>query len=272
MSSTLAFTKMHGLGNDFVVIDDLFGSTNAEKLLDDNLARRLCDRRFGIGADQILWIRKSSANDAIMEIVNADGSRAEMCGNGIRAVALYMDRRSKNRKPEYAIETLGGLIRVRMEGDDVAVDMGKPGLGQGLPKAGERILAGGKEFRFYEVSMGNPHAVIFVPDVLAFPVEEFGPKIENHERFPKRTNVEFVQLPSRGLLVVRVWERGAGITLACGTGACASAVAAIATGQAENSLKVRLPGGDLKIEWQGPGYSVLMTGPATEVFSGQFKI
>lgn len=268
------FTKMHGLGNDFVVVEDQPGfSLTPEK------AALICDRRFGIGADQILWLRRphDAGSDTRMEIWNADGSTAEMCGNGIRAVALFIDRRATPRKPEYRIETLAGVKTVWMRGDRVRVDMGAPALGPGgagVPDGGEPVdLPGRSEMlRFFEVSMGNPHAVFFVEDVARFAVEQFGPLVEKHSRFPKRTNVEFVQVENDSTIRVRVWERGAGITLACGTGACASAVAALATGRVRGPVRVRLPGGDLEIDWAGPGQSVFMTGPAVEVFSGEAEV
>ncbi len=261
---------MHGLGNDFIVIDDLSGTP---KIISPELAKKMCDRRFGIGADQILWLKKplDTHLDARMEILNADGSSAEMCGNGIRAVAIYLRDHVQNagtRKTDYAIETLAGVIRVLFRGDDVEVDMGSPRLGKGCEQGGELIEIEGQMFRFFEVSMGNPHAVIFIEDLDAVPLEKIGPLIECHPRFPGKTNVEFVQVVDAHTIRVRVWERGAGITLACGTGACAAAVAALQVGQVKNPVLVQLPGGTLRISWSGA--TVTMTGPATEVFSGVY--
>jgi len=268
----LPFTKMQGLGNDFIVIDDIGPKPATQTPLTADFARKICDRRFGVGADQILWLRKpqNPSTDVRMEILNADGSEAEMCGNGIRAVALYLNQHGINKKLEYGVETLAGLLTVRIQGQEVLVDMGKPGLGAGFSQEGEPIQIQGKEFRFYEVSMGNPHAVFFVKNVAEFPVEELGPIVEKHPRFPKRTNVEFVEVQNPNSIQVRVWERGAGITLACGTGACAAAVASLATGKTQGVVDVHLPGGKLRISWAGNMNPVMMEGPAQEVFRGVF--
>jgi diaminopimelate epimerase len=286
--ATLPFVKMQGLGNDFIVIDGL--SVTRPKLLEQikllkpEFARRICDRRFGIGADQILWIRppKSKKAMARMEVINADGSIAEMCGNGIRAVALYLDelkaKKASGRAARakiYSIETLAGILSVEVSGEQVRVDMGCPKFGSSTESAWngpENLQIDGKSISFYEVSMGNPHAVILVENLASYPVEREGGLIEMHPRFPKRTNVEFVQVVNRGKVIVKVWERGAGLTLACGTGACASAVAAIAARKVKNSVEVHLPGGPLLIEWSGdPRHSVFMTGPAQEVFRGAIQ-
>ena len=269
----LKFTKMQGLGNDFIVIDDLLKSVTKGILFSPQDAVKICDRRFGVGADQILWLKKSKSSecDARMEILNADGSWAEMCGNGIRAVALYLKTYAQNKQDGYRIETPAGIKRVQVVGDEIQVDMGAP-VFAGRELQAETIQVLDRPFEFYSVSMGNPHAVIFVEDLKSFPVETYGPQIETHSRFPKRTNVEFVQITDPHSLRVRVWERGAGVTLACGTGACASAVAALATQRVRGVLKVSLPGGDLKISWAGPNHSVLMQGPATEVFQGIFYL
>lgn len=260
----LKFVKMQGIGNDFVVVQ-------GEVPMTAELARKVCDRRFGVGADQILWIKPAQDRakaDLRMEILNADGSEAEMCGNGIRAVALYVDKRARQKKPQYRIETLAGVKTVTVKGQNVLVDMGPPKLGKGFPK-GEALEVAGRKLTFFEVSMGNPHAVFFDD---ASSIEELGPQIENHPRFPERTNVEFVTVESPSSIRVRVWERGAGITLACGTGACASAVATLATERAQGTLKVQLPGGDLAIGWAGGESSVMMEGPAREVFTGEFEL
>jgi diaminopimelate epimerase len=282
----IPFVKMHGLGNDFIVIDDfgVAGMARVTTPLDGASAVRLCDRRFGIGADQILWLKaaQDSSADVRMEILNSDGSVAEMCGNGIRAVALYFHHRmGKRGKPSYRVETLAGIKTVAVDQDQVVVDMGAPVLSGGLEaNAGEAIEILGKTLRFYEVSMGNPHAVIFVEDWAQFPVETFGPLIEKHPRFPKRTNVEFVKVLGQRHVQVKVWERGSGLTLACGTGACASAVASLATGRAQGEVQVELPGGSLFIDWKGnasgntngTGQPVMMKGPAVEVFRGEIEI
>jgi diaminopimelate epimerase len=263
----IPFLKMQGIGNDFVVIDDLGKPKALCHKLTPELARRICDRRHGVGADQVLWLKSpENAVDARMEILNSDGSTAEMCGNGIRAVALYLYRHGPKRKAVYRIETLAGIKDAEVREGHVSVEMGKPGLGR---PEGELIEILGQELRFFEVDMGNPHAVIFVDDVARYPVEQLGPALESHPRFPRRTNVEFVQVSGEHSIRVRVWERGAGLTLACGTGACASAVAALATGRVNGTVRVELPGGALMLRWN-PGESVLMEGPAEEVFRGEF--
>lgn len=268
---------MHGLGNDFVVIDDLDAVRVGPTPFNAELAIKICDRRLGVGADQILWLKppQDPSADVRMEILNSDGSIAEMCGNGIRAVALYYDQKLGGaRKCSYRVETLAGLKTVEIQKgaeaslSQVTVDMGPPQLGFS-GNLGEELEIQGKVLRFYEVSMGNPHAVIFVKDFSHLAIQEFGPLIEMHPRFPKRTNVEFVRVTGKNQITVKVWERGAGLTLACGTGACASAVAALAIGQVSGEVQVDLPGGCLEISWEGQGQSVYMTGPAVEVFRGE---
>lgn len=273
---SLPFVKMHGLGNDFVVIDGLTVSkaqlAHQKRVLKPKLTQLLCDRRFGIGADQILWILlpRSKGAAATMEVLNADGSRAEMCGNGIRAVALYLDTTlsKSKRKKIYPIDTGAGLLSVEVKGKNVRVNMGVPKIGKGA----EKLALPFGTVEFLEVNMGNPHAVILVQDPWKFPVEVQGPIIEKNPRFPNRTNVEFISPAQNGKsLVARVWERGAGTTLACGTGACASAVAAIAQGKCQSPVEVKLPGGSLKIEWKGFDEPVYMTGPAEEVYRGEWN-
>ncbi len=267
---------MEGLGNDFVVLDELDGSPARGARIDAALARRLCDRRFGVGADQILRVQPAQGKDADfrMEILNSDGSAAEMCGNGIRAVAVLLARKGRLKDgAEARIETLAGLKRVRLEGGQVVVDMGPPAIGSGFGAGfpGEALDDPG--VRFYEVGMGNPHAVIFPAGPLAaVPLELWGPRIESHARFPRRTNVEFVAIEGPSRIRVRVWERGAGVTLACGTGACASAVAALATQRVKGAVEVELPGGKLEIRWEGGNAPVFMKGPAREVFRGEFEL
>ncbi len=280
--ASIPFVKMHGLGNDFVVIDDLGKSPHN---LGPQEAQTLCDRRFGIGADQVLWLKASQGPgnagvrcDVRMEILNSDGSSAEMCGNGIRAVALYLQRHSAIKgRSSYRIETLAGTKIVTIKNDLVNVDMGAPGLGAHFDKGEALKLSSGQELRFHEVSMGNPHAVFFTDRVSTVDLEKIGPEIERHPRFPKRTNVEFVEVTGPSSIKIRVWERGAGITLACGTGACASAVATLGTGRAQGRLEVVLPGGALQIGWEGASkrsetHPVMMEGPATEVFRGEYLL
>lgn len=277
----IPFLKMQGIGNDFVVISDLGDAMDrgSSEALGADFGRQICDRRYGVGADQILWLRRpvqDQSADARMEIINSDGSTAEMCGNGIRAVGVYLHRygRSKGRK-SYRVETPAGpkIVDLVKEAPapEVRVDMGAPEFGKKTLSGGEAIEVDGQRLEFFEVGMGNPHAVFFVDGVDSFPVEKLGPLIEKHSRFPKRTNVEFVELQGSSDIKVRVWERGAGITLACGTGACASAVATLATGRAKGPLRVHLPGGTLTIEWAGEGKPVMMTGPAEEVFRGEYE-
>lgn len=259
--------KYHGLGNDFVLVD-LRAGTLALSPLDPDAARRLCDRRFGVGADGVLGIVPSERASAGMRIRNADGSEPEMCGNGIRCVAKFLWDGGLRRSP-IAIETASGVLDCEVEpGSDglaatVTVAMGRPRV-EGLA---ERIEAGGRAFEIARVSMGNPHAIAFVEgeDLLAL-AERFGPAIEMDERFPARTNVEFAQ-PGRDGIDLRVWERGCGITMACGTGACATAVAAAATGRLEAgaAVDVRLLGGSLRIRVAPDLSQVWMTGPAVHV-------
>ena len=278
----IPFTKMHGLGNDFVFVDV------REKALPDpeGFSRKYGDRRFGIGADQILLVGKASAAgaDLRMDIYNQDGSRVEMCGTGIRCFAKFVRDRALPEgkgKDELQVETLAGIIRPRLLADGrVEVDMGPPRLeGPEIPVKLEgrvidrEVTLAGEKRTMTCVSMGNPHAVFFVDDVAKIALERVGPAIENDPLFPKRTNVEFVQVapPGNGadVLITRVWERGAGATLACGTGACGVGVAAVLTKRAGRKCTVRLPGGDLSIEWRESDNRVYMTGPASEVFRGE---
>lgn len=277
----LEFTKMHGLGNDFILMDcrgfELSGLTD--------LARKLCHRRFGVGADQVLLLYPSDIADFRMRIFNADGSEVEMCGNGIRCLARYVWDRGLSNKKILEVETKAGIIMPEEADGLVRVDMGKPvfeadRIPVSIPKAGTwgagRIIdyplsIGDREFKITCVSMGNPHAVIIVDNVPEFPVAYYGPLIESNSLFPNRTNVEFVEVLNPSEMRMRVWERGAGETMACGTGACAAAVAAHLKGLAEKSVVVHLSGGDLSIEWAADDH-VFMTGPAVEVFAGSVII
>ncbi len=271
----LNFTKMHGLGNDFIVVD-----TRRRKIKNiRSIVKKLSDRRFGIGFDQALILaspkKTGKKADFRMDIYNADGGRAEMCGNGIRCLARYIWSRGFSRRKRLDIETMAGIIRTEKAGDLVRVDMGAPVLkGRLIPAMVDDMVVerpmrfGGKVFSITCVSMGNPHCVIFVDDVDRFPVEKYGPIIEGDRFFPKRTNVEFVEVLGRSRLKMRVWERGAGETLACGTGASAVAVAAHLRRLAGRKVTVELLGGKLKIEWSKIDDRVYMTGPAEEVFTG----
>jgi diaminopimelate epimerase len=271
---TLDFTKMHGAGNDFILID-----CRRSELTDiPVLARRLCHRRFGVGADQMLLLHDSSSADFRMAIFNSDGSEVEMCGNGIRCFAKYIWDRGLSSADVLAVETAAGIISPRKAGDKVTVDMGQPVLeARRIPVdldgrvTDYPLTVRDREFRITCVSMGNPHAVIFVDDVDGFDVGLYGPLIENHALFPNRTNVEFVQKVSTERLKMRVWERGAGETMACGTGACATAVASVIKGVTGRKVLVSLPGGELMIEWSDDD-RVYLTGPAVEVFEGRIDL
>lgn len=277
----MKFTKMHGLGNDYVYVNCF------EEKIDNPpaVARFVSDRHFGIGSDGLIMINPSKTADFEMEMYNADGSRGEMCGNGIRCVAKYVYDYGLTDKTQISVETLGGIKYLDLTVEDgkvslVKVDMGKPELEADLiPIISEReqvidepIEVDGKEYHMTGVSMGNPHAVIYVDDVKGLDLEKIGPKFENHERFPKRINTEFVHCIDRQTVEMRVWERGSGETLACGTGACAIAVSSILNNLTDTQVTVKLLGGDLQIEWDREKDRVFMTGPATVVFDGVIDI
>jgi diaminopimelate epimerase len=274
----LNFTKMHGLGNDFVVIDAIHQAVtmNAE------LARRLADRRFGIGCDQILLVERPqlAGTDFHYRIFNADGSEVEQCGNGARCFARFVRDHGLSDKDEIPVGTAKGPITLYIEADgQVRVNMGPPRL---LPSeipfvadqqaTSYRIEADGSDWTIGAVSMGNPHAVLLVDDVASAPVETLGPAIESHPRFPQRVNVGFMAVRDRRHVDLRVYERGAGETLACGTGACAAVVAGRLQGRLDECVTVRLPGGELVISWPGNNEPVWMTGPATRVFEGRIGL
>ena len=277
----MTFPKMHGLGNDYVYVNCF------EEKIDNPpaVARFVSDRHFGIGSDGLIMINPSKTADFEMEMYNADGSRGEMCGNGIRCVAKYVYDYGLTDKTQISVETLGGIKYLDLTVEDgkvslVKVDMGKPELEADLiPIISEReqvidepIEVDGKEYHMTGVSMGNPHAVIYVDDVKGLDLENIGPKFENHERFPKRINTEFVHCIDRQTVEMRVWERGSGETLACGTGACAVAVSSILNNLTDTQVTVKLLGGDLQIEWDREKDRVFMTGPATVVFDGVIDI
>jgi diaminopimelate epimerase len=269
---------MHGLGNDFIVI------AGCERLPDEasKLAVGWCDRHFGIGADGVVYLLPSERADLMMRIMNADGSEAEQCGNAIRCAAKYAYDSGLAAKTVMTIETIGAgvqtvVLQVRDgKAESVRVDMGEPVL-DGLaipttldlkPVADQPIIVDGAEFRFTAVSMGNPHCVIFVDDAAGIDLHRWGPKLERHPFFPKRVNVEFATVNTPSQIDMRVWERGAGPTLACGTGACATLVASVLNGKSNRRAVVSLKGGDLEIEWNEDDNRVYMTGPAATVFSG----
>jgi len=279
MGAELPFTKMHGAGNDFVVLDGL--AADLPPLAP--LAARLCDRHLGVGADQLLVVRPSAAADFRMEIYNADGSQVEMCANGIRAFYKYVRDHGHTGADEIGVETLSGVVRPRWAGRDrVTVDMGRPVLaparipttlatGDG-PVLDVPLEVEGATLRVSSVSMGNPHAVVFVDDPDTAPVERWGPAIERHPAFPNRVNAEFVAVEDRGRIRQRTWERGTGETLACGSGACAVAVVSMLRGVADRAVRVVLRGGELEIAWPADDAAVEMTGPAAEVFTGRFPL
>jgi diaminopimelate epimerase len=268
--ATISFTKMHGCGNDFILVDCRAGRVADLK----KLARRLSHRRFGVGADQLLTVSPSKIADFKMEIYNADGSQVEMCGNGIRCFAKYVYEHGLTRKKELAVETLAGVIRPRIVGDQVEVDMGEPILdGRKIPvNADGRVLnhpleVNGAVYQITCVSMGNPHCVVYVDDLDGLDLPAIGPSFEHHPFFPKRVNTEFVRILKPDEVRMRVWERGAGETWACGTGASAVAVAGALTGRTAKKITLHLMGGDLAVEWKDDNH-VYMTGGAEEVFSG----
>jgi diaminopimelate epimerase len=276
----MKFTKMHGAGNDYVYVNGF-----SEKVADPvALARAVSDRHFGVGGDGLILILPSTIADVRMRIFNADGSEAEMCGNGLRCVAKYAYDHGLVEHLDIIVETGAGLLPVEMfinatgRVDRVRVNMGRPRFTRGeIPMtgpAGERVIDHeltvlDRTFRINCISMGNPHCVIFVDDIKAFPVAAYGPAIEHHPLFPRRTNVEFVEVISTGEVRQRTWERGAGETLACGTGSAAVTVAGLLTGRTGTQLLNHLAGGDLEMAWDGTG-EVFMTGPAAEVFTGVY--
>jgi diaminopimelate epimerase len=275
----LRFTKMHGIGNDYVYVD-CFARQVADPA---GLARRVSPRRTGIGADGVILICPSPVADCRMEMYNADGSRGEMCGNGIRCVGKYVYDHGLVPKETLRIDTDAGIKVLQLQtaagrAHAVTVDMGEPILdGPRIPVAAEgRVVnapldVDGTRYHVTCVSMGNPHCVVFVPEVDDLALEEIGPRFEHHTFFPKRVNTEFVKVVSRSQLRMRVWERGSGETAACGTGACAVLVAAALNDKSDRRAVVHLNGGDLAIEWRADNH-VFMTGPAEEVFSGEIEI
>jgi diaminopimelate epimerase len=270
-----AFRKMHGLGNDFVVFD----GRNRDLVLDEATARAVADRRFGVGCDQVIVIeRPVNGADAGMRIFNADGDEVEACGNAARCVArLLLEEKDA---PSVRIDTLGGRLVCTDAGSDaVTVDIGKPRLGwqeiplsQPVDTSSFPLEVDSRRFAAAAVSVGNPHCILFVEDADAAPVAELGPRIEHHPLFPARTNVEFASMISRSQLRMRVWERGVGVTRACGTGACAVAVAAHRRGLADRKVDIVLDGGTLAIEWREADDHILMTGGAALAFTGEIDL
>jgi diaminopimelate epimerase len=275
----MLFTKMEGLGNDYVYVDGF------DVRIDDpeTMARRVSDRHFGIGADGLIQILPSAVADIRMDMRNADGSLSEMCGNGLRCVGFFAVMRGLVPSRSMTVETGAGILGVEVTDipdphhATVRIQMGVPRLErEEIPMLGAtgRVLAepievDGETFAVTAVSMGNPHAVVYVPDTKTFPVERFGPALENHPSFPNRVNAEFVTVVDRTEVIQRTWERGTGETMACGTGAAAVTVAGVLTGTTDSPLTLHLLGGDLLVEWDGEG-PVFQTGPATEVFTGEW--
>ncbi len=274
----VAFTKMHGAGNDFVVFDGI----HQRIALTPEKIRRLADRRFGIGCDQVLVVERPSGNGADFRyrIFNADGGEVEQCGNGARCFVRFVRDRGLTSKSDIQVETLGGLIRPRLEPDgEVSVDMGVPRFEpRDVPfDAPARaplydLAVGGQTVQVSVLSVGNPHAVQVVADVDAAPVGTQGPLIERHPRFPSRVNAGYMQVVDRGHIRLRVWERGTGETLACGTGACAAVVAGRQRGLLDAKVRVSLPGGTLTVAWPGEGQPVMLTGPAETVYEGTLDL
>ncbi len=287
MSRSLPFTKMHGAGNDFVLFDGIRNDLPSDL---SALAREVADRHFGVGFDQMLVVRPSESADFCMDIYNADGSQVEMCANGIRAFYKYLRDAEHTTQDEIGVETLSGVVRPRWAGEGrVTVDMGLPVL---IPEKIPTTLATGagpvldvpinlpadlwpegpEALRASSVSMGNPHCIIEVEDVDSVPLERVGPALEHHVAFPNRVNVEFIEIVSRDRIRQRTFERGVGETLACGSGACAVAVASILRDVVDRELAIELRGGELQIAWADKNDSVWMTGPAATVFKGEWPL
>lgn len=277
----MKFTKMQGLGNDYVYVN-CFKETIENP---PEMAKKVSNRNFGIGSDGLIMINPSDVADFEMEMYNADGSRSEMCGNGIRCVGKYVYDYGLTEKEHISVETLAGIKYLDLTVEDgkvklVKVDMGSPELvpenipivADGNRVIDEPINVNGTEYRMTGVSMGNPHAVVYVEDVKGLDIETIGPAFENHERFPNRVNTEFVKVLDQNTVEMRVWERGSGETMACGTGACAVAVACILNGLTEDKVTVKLLGGDLQIEWDKEADKVYMTGPAEVSFDGEINL
>jgi len=279
----IAFTKMQGIGNDYVYID----CTKEEVLREDEIAAfsiKVSDRHFGIGSDGVILIKPSEVADFFMDMYNADGSRGKMCGNGIRCVARYVYDKGLTEKTDMTIETLSGIKKISVKVEDgkavrATVNMGKPiletvrvpVLWNETNMINEPIAVGGRLFNITAVSMGNPHAVVYVKDIETLPLEQMGPMFEKHKLFPESVNTEFVQIIDRSHLRMRVWERGSGETMACGTGACATVVASVLNGFADRNSTVILNGGELSITWKDDTDEVIMEGPAEIVFEGEIE-
>ena len=282
----MKFTKMHGLGNDYVYING-FAETVGDP---PSVSKKVADRHFGIGSDGLILILPSDKADVRMRIFNADGSEGEMCGNGIRCVAKYSFDHGLTKNNPMRVETGRGVLTLDLKlgagkVQEVTVNMGQPVLDlPRIPVDPGKVIKGSREHEYglsinqgneliecVFVNIGNPHAVIFTDSVVKVPLEMIGPVVENHKAFPKRTNAHWVQVRNRGDVIMRTWERGSGITWACGTGASSVCVAGVLTGRTDRKIVAHLPGGDLNLEWRESDNNVYMTGPATEVFSGEWS-
>ena len=279
----MKFTKMHGCGNDYIYVDGTKEILTPQEK--PEVVRCLSDRHFGIGGDGVIFINPSREADFEMEMYNMDGSRAEMCGNGIRCVAKFVYDKGLTDKTSISVISCGKIkyLTLSIENGKVStvrVNMGSPILkAKDIPVIsdkeeviGDEIEVAGETYKMTCVSMGNPHAVVFVDEVAGLPLEKIGPLFENHVRFPKRVNTEFVKVLDENTVEMRVWERGTGETLACGTGACATVVACVLNGLTDDTVTVKLLGGNLQIQWDRESNLVYMTGPATTVFEGEIEI
>lgn len=277
----MKFTKMEGLGNDYVYVNCFNETVEDPK----SVAMKVSDRHFGIGSDGLILIKPSEVADFRMDMYNADGSQSEMCGNGIRCVAKYVYDYGLTDKTSISVETLAGIKYLDLKIEDgkavmITVNMGAPELlAEKVPVKSDKekvidepIVVDGEEYKMTCVSMGNPHCIVFVDDTKNFPLEQVGPLFESHEVFPNRVNAEFVQILDRKTVNMRVWERGSGETLACGTGTCATVVASCLNGHTEDEVTVHLLGGDLHIKWDQEANLVYMTGPAKVVFDGEIEL
>ena len=279
----MKFTKMHGCGNDYIYVD------GAKEILTPQekpeVVRRLSDRHFGIGGDGVIFINPSREADFEMEMYNMDGSRAEMCGNGIRCVAKFVYDKGLTDKTSISVISCGKIKYLTLTVENGKVSTVKVNMGSPILKAvdipvisdkeeviGDKIEIDGEIYKMTCVSMGNPHAVVFMNEVEGLPLEKMGPLFENHARFPKRINTEFVKVLDENTVEMRVWERGTGETLACGTGACATVVACVLNGLTKEQVTVKLLGGNLQIQWDRVSNLIFMTGPATTVFEGEIEI
>ena len=287
MLGEMKFTKMHGIGNDYVYVDGFDAPPPADPAA---VARKVADRHYGVGGDGLILVLPSDKADVRMRMFNADGSESEMCGNGVRCVAKYAFDHGRTKNNPMTVETGRGVLTLTLQtGRDgkvrrVTVDMGGPILDlPDVPVDREKVVAGSRDHEYRLsiaqgnelldatfVSMGNPHAVFYVDDIATLELDTIGPIIENHRAFPRRVNAHWVHVHNRGEVTMRTWERGSGITLACGTGACAVCVAGVLTGRTDRKLLAHLPGGDLELEWREADGHVYMTGPAAEVFSGEW--